>query len=67
MGGFPLGAVLQIALYNVFVGNMDNGTESTLSMFADDTKMCGAINTLDGKNALQRDFGKLERWACATS
>lgn len=67
MGGFPLGAVFQIALYNVFVGNMDNGTESTLSIFADDTKMCGAINTLDGKNALQRDFGKLERWACATS
>lgn len=65
MGGFPQGSVLGIALFNVFVGDMDNRTESTLSMFADDTKICGTIDTLGGKDALQKNFDKFQRWACA--
>lgn len=30
-------------------------------MFADDTKRCGAVDTLDGKDAIQRNFDELER------
>ncbi|GAB0205500.1 cAMP-dependent protein kinase inhibitor alpha [Grus japonensis] len=41
---------------------MDNGIECTT--FADDTKLCGAVNMLEGRDVIQRDLDRLERWAC---
>jgi len=61
MSGVPLGSVLGPALFNISVGDMDSGIGCTLSNFADNTKLCGAANTLEGWNAIQRD---LDRWAC---
>ncbi|PKU49551.1 hypothetical protein llap_104 [Limosa lapponica baueri] len=44
---------------------MDSGIECTISKFTDDTKLCGAISTLEERDAMQEDKKRLKRWACA--
>ncbi|GAB0186573.1 mitochondrial enolase superfamily member 1 [Grus japonensis] len=62
MSGVPQESVSELMLFNSFVGNMDSGIECILSKFADDTKLCGAVDKLEGRDAIQRDLDRLERW-----
>ncbi|TRZ18911.1 hypothetical protein HGM15179_008205 [Zosterops borbonicus] len=42
---------------------MDEGIESFISKFADDTKLGACVNRLEDRRALQKDLDRLDRWA----
>ena len=62
MSGLPQVLVFGLVLFNIFAGDMDSVIECTLSKFADGIKLSGAVDMLEGRNAIQRDLDRRERW-----
>ncbi|KAK4828109.1 hypothetical protein QYF61_023471 [Mycteria americana] len=45
---------------SVFVNDLDDGTEFTLTRFVDDTKVAGQADVVEGRVSMQKDYNRLD-------
>ncbi|KAK4823933.1 hypothetical protein QYF61_008319 [Mycteria americana] len=64
--GVPQESILGPVLFTIFIIDVDSGIECTFCKFADDTELSGAVDMLEGREAVQSGLGRLEKWAHAT-
>ncbi|XP_072194950.1 T-box transcription factor TBX10 [Excalfactoria chinensis] len=54
----PLGSIFGPVLFNIFINGMESGIECNRSKFAGDI-----VDTIEGRDIIQWDLDRLERWA----
>ena len=63
MSGVPQKSLLGPLFFNN--SDIHSGIKHTLSKPVDDTKRCGAADMPEGRDAIQRDLGRLQQWTQA--
>ena len=61
--GVPQGSVLGPTLFIIFINDIDENIVSSLSMFADDTKVINEVSKIGNAYTLQEDLHKLYQWS----
>jgi len=60
----PQGLVFGLALFNIFIDDMNGAVECTLSKFDGDTKLCGAVDTPEGWVPSRETLTGFEKCSC---
>lgn len=55
--GVLQGPILSPVLFNNFITNLDTVLKEILSKFIEDSKLAGAVDTLEVREALKRELG----------
>ena len=61
--GVPQGSVLGPVLFNCYINDIDDGIDSYISKFADDTKLTIPASNIEDTVILQNDLNKISNWA----
>lgn len=62
----PQGLIVGPTLFSIFTNHLDNGTESTITKFADNIKLVGKEDRSERRDILQSDWGRMEERARRT-
>ena len=61
--GVPQGSVLGPTLFLMFINDLEDGVQSTVLKFVDDTKLYTEVTKEEGGEQLQEDLDKCTEWA----
>ena len=61
--GVPQGSILGPILFLVYMDDLDEGINSSIYKFADDTKVIGEVNVAEQRAVVVEDLKRIECWA----